>query len=229
MGVSHEEAWRTATNPHHLIRLSRVRSNGRKYLLLACAIVRHLMPGKRSDVGGRVLDELERFAFPQPARGVKTHLWREVVRPRFSVVDLPSPPSEARRTLGTDASWLLAFQFRLHALTAMRGADVNVVLDVLLRYEPDELRLRACELIREVFGNPFRPPVIEPGWLACDNGAVKHIAEQIAAAGHFADLPILADALEDAGCRDEELLRHCREGRMHVPGCWALDAVLGRG
>ena len=61
MGVSREEVWQTADNPRHVLRLSRVRPNGRKYLLLVCAIVRHVLPGKRSEVGLRVLDELERF------------------------------------------------------------------------------------------------------------------------------------------------------------------------
>ena len=84
-------------------------------------------------------------------------------------------------------------------------------------------------LAQEILGSPFHKPVFEPTWLMCNHGAAKHIAEQIFASGNFADLPILADALEDAGCRDEELLRHCREERTHVPGCWALDTVFGRG
>ncbi len=85
-----------------------------------------------------------------------------------------------------------------------------------------------AHLVREVFGNPFRPPEIEPEWLLWNHGAARHIAKQIAASGHFADLPILADALEDAGCTDDSLLQHMRSGTTHVPGCWALDAVLGR-
>jgi hypothetical protein len=83
-------------------------------------------------------------------------------------------------------------------------------------------------LAADILGSPFHRPHIERDWLAWNHGAVSHIAEQIAATGNFADLPILADALEDAGCTDEFLLHHCREGHVHVPGCWALDAVLGR-
>jgi hypothetical protein len=226
MGVSHEEAWRTATNPRHLLRLSRVRPSGRKYLLLACAVVRHVMPGQRSALGLRVLDELERFAFPQPAKGVKTHLWREVVRPRCP--EVPNRPIRACDQLRDDAPWVSVFDYRLYSLAAVRAADVNAVLDLMLPHPLAARGDRVSELIREVFANPFRPPVIEPGWLVCNHGAVEHIAEQIAASGNFTDLPILADALEDAGCRDEDLLRHCRESQTHVPGCWALDAVLGR-
>lgn len=85
-----------------------------------------------------------------------------------------------------------------------------------------------ADLVREVFGNPFRQTVIDPAWLTWSSGTVQHIAEHIAATGSFGDMPVLADALEDAGCADEELLRHCREERTHVPGCWALDLILGR-
>lgn len=53
------------------------------------------------------------------------------------------------------------------------------------------------------------------------------------AAGVYADrafdrLPILADALEDAGCDDLDLLNHCRDDLLHVRGCWALDQILGK-
>jgi hypothetical protein len=41
-------------------------------------------------------------------------------------------------------------------------------------------------------------------------------------------LPVLADALEDAGCTDRALLGHCRSGLRHVRGCWAIDLLLGR-
>jgi len=45
---------------------------------------------------------------------------------------------------------------------------------------------------------------------------------------HFSAMPILADALHEAGCEDELVLHHCREPRAHVRGCWLCDAVLGR-
>ena len=142
---------------------------------------------------------------------------------------MPGPPLWAWKNLRDDSRWVHAFDQRLRALNTVSGADVNVILALMLPFPRAARGARISDLIREVFANPFRPPVIEPGWLACNHGAVKHVAEQIAATGNFADLPILADAVEDAGCCDGELLRHCREERNHVPGCWALDAVLGRG
>ena len=83
-------------------------------------------------------------------------------------------------------------------------------------------------LARDILGNPFRPTAVDPAWRECNHGAVRHIGEQILRTGSFADLPILADALEDAGCSDAAILEHCRSGGPHAPGCWALDAVLGR-
>jgi hypothetical protein len=53
------------------------------------------------------------------------------------------------------------------------------------------------------------------------------IANHIITTGNYADVPILGDALEDAGCHDEHMLRHCRLA-THVPGCWVVDAVLGK-
>jgi hypothetical protein len=42
----------------------------------------------------------------------------------------------------------------------------------------------------------------------------------------FGPMPILADALQDAGCENEDILAHCREPGPHVRGCWAIDLVL---
>jgi len=83
-------------------------------------------------------------------------------------------------------------------------------------------------LAREVLGNPFRVPHINPEWREWHGGAVRLIAERVAQTWDFSALPVLADALQDAGCEDEYLLAHLRGPGPHVPGCWALEAVLGR-
>jgi hypothetical protein len=87
---------------------------------------------------------------------------------------------------------------------------------------------RMVELVRDVLGNPFRPIVIQPEWREWNHRAVAHIAQHIVTAGSYTDVPILGDALEEAGCGDEETLGHCRTG-THAPGCWVVDAVLGMG
>jgi hypothetical protein len=84
----------------------------------------------------------------------------------------------------------------------------------------------AADLLREVFGNPFRPAVLAPGWRTEAVVAVARGAYAERASGR---LPVLADALEDAGCTDADILAHCRGPGPHVRGCWVVDLVLGKG
>jgi hypothetical protein len=81
-------------------------------------------------------------------------------------------------------------------------------------------------LLREIFGNPFRPAGFDPVLRTTD---VMLLARGIDAERAFDRMPILADALQDAGCANEELLLHFRDVKqVHVRGCWALDLVLGK-
>jgi hypothetical protein len=90
-------------------------------------------------------------------------------------------------------------------------------------------RPNAACLLRELFGNPFRPvPPVEPAWLTWNGGTVSTLATAMYDSGDFARTPLLADALEDAGCADAELLGHLRGPGPHARGCWALDLVLRR-
>jgi hypothetical protein len=91
-----------------------------------------------------------------------------------------------------------------------------------------ETTARLSAAVREVMGNPFRPWSVRPDWLTAHDGAVRRIAEHVERTGNFAELPILGDALEDAGCSDAEALAHCRDGGPHAFGCWVLDAILER-
>jgi hypothetical protein len=85
--------------------------------------------------------------------------------------------------------------------------------------------LAQCDLLRDIVGPPARPSV-EGGWLT-NSGAAKDLAQVIYDERAFDRLPHLADALEDAGCTDAELLGHLRSPGPHVRGCWAVDLVLG--
>jgi hypothetical protein len=79
-------------------------------------------------------------------------------------------------------------------------------------------------LLRDIVGNPFRPVRFEDRWRDRNASAcARAIYEERA----FDRLPILADALEDAGCAEPAILEHCREQRQHVRGCWVLDSCLG--
>jgi hypothetical protein len=83
-------------------------------------------------------------------------------------------------------------------------------------------------LLRDIFGNPFRPLTFDRSWLAWNNSTVAKISQAIYEDRAFDRLPVLADALEDAGCHDADILAHCRQSREHVWGCWVVDLLLGK-
>ena len=80
-------------------------------------------------------------------------------------------------------------------------------------------------MVRCIFGNPFHPVVLDPSWRT---STVLSLAGGIYEERAFDRMPILADALQDAGCEDAEVLVHCRNPGPHVRGCWVLDLLLGK-
>jgi hypothetical protein len=95
-----------------------------------------------------------------------------------------------------------------------------------LREERRAVR-RGVEASRDVLGDPTRSSVVvRPEWLAWGEGTVPRLARTIHEQGAFEALPVLADALEDAGCAESVLLEHLRSPGSHCRGCWALDLVL---
>jgi hypothetical protein len=92
----------------------------------------------------------------------------------------------------------------------------------------DETTRVLAALLREVFCNPFRRVAVDPAWLTWRGYLVASMARRIYDERDFAALPVLGDALEDAGCTEAALLGHLRSPGPHVRGCWALDAILGR-
>jgi hypothetical protein len=100
------------------------------------------------------------------------------------------------------------------------GLEPSTPVDVRLR----EREVQAA-LLRDLFGNPFRPASLGAAWLTRD---ASTLAQSIYDDRNFVDLPILADALEEAGCSDPDILGHCRSGGDHVRGCWVVDLVLNK-
>ncbi len=84
----------------------------------------------------------------------------------------------------------------------------------------------STNLLRDIFGNPFRPVAFDPNWRTA---TAVGLAQTMYDARHFNAMPILADALQDAGCEDDAILGHCRDANgIHVRGCWVVDLVLGK-
>jgi hypothetical protein len=88
--------------------------------------------------------------------------------------------------------------------------------------------VQQCQFLLCIFGNPFRPVAINPAWLAWNDRTIPKIAQAIYDERAFDRLPILADALEEAGCANQDILAHCRQSGEHVRGCWAVDLILRR-
>jgi hypothetical protein len=85
-----------------------------------------------------------------------------------------------------------------------------------------------CDLLRELFGATAGPVNFDPGWLAWQGGTVRRIAARSWESRDFTRMPILADALEEAGCAEAAILAHCRGLGPHYRGCWVLDLLLQR-
>jgi hypothetical protein len=100
----------------------------------------------------------------------------------------------------------------------------------------DAERASQCNLLRDIFGPlPFRQGTVERSWLAWHEGLTARLAQATYEQRSLPDgrldgsrLGILADALEEANCQDEEVLKHLREQEGHWRGCWVLDLLLGK-
>jgi hypothetical protein len=82
--------------------------------------------------------------------------------------------------------------------------------------------------LHDIIGNPFCPMIAHPSWLVWGDSTVVKLAQGIYDERAFGRLPVLADALEEAGCDNAEILAHCRGSGPHVRGCWVVDLLLGK-
>jgi hypothetical protein len=84
------------------------------------------------------------------------------------------------------------------------------------------------KLLHDVLGNPFRPASLHRSWLNWNSRLLVSMAQTMYDSRDFIDMPIMADALEEAGCTDTDILNHCRQPGEHVRGCWVIDFILGK-
>jgi hypothetical protein len=116
-----------------------------------------------------------------------------------------------------------------HASNASRAAVFDAARNRMRFGEPIDFTERAIQeqrqaaFLRDIFGNPFRPIMFSPSWRT---DTALTLARQMYESRDFGAMPILADALQDAGCEDAVILGHCRGEGPHVRGCWVVDLVL---
>jgi hypothetical protein len=206
-----EAEWLVADDPSAMLRFLGPRLSDRKRRLFACACCRlfwHLLSGP---LAAPAVDAAERYA-----DGLISHRQlQDIACGRWSQIEPVSG---------------VAFEKVLQAVQAAaavsRGTVFSLTESFQLIQRVDEDRKTQAILLRDLAGNPYRTLSGELPWLTWESGMVAKLAQSIYDERSFEDLPVLADALEDAGCRDAVLLEHCRARGPHAKGCWAVDLLL---
>jgi hypothetical protein len=221
-----EAEWRTCGSPEAILNLLTDKASPRKLRLYAigcCRRIWHLLIDDRCrhavEVAQRFVDgratERDLFA-AETVVAAAARLWGEVgSQLARSTHALGGAAWAATRQSAWVAAWDAAWDARMVARDLMPGTDW------------EQERVWQAGLLRDLIGNPFRPARIHPAWLLADDGAVGKLAQVIYDEGRYGDLPILGDALEEAGCTSPDILEHCRARQAHYRGCWVVDAVLG--
>jgi hypothetical protein len=203
-----EADWLASQDPWRLMLAARAfsRTEGtatRKLRLLGCAYCRRRW-GRLRGPERHAVEAAERLADQQASQEEFLDALREQLGPNTSTGSF---------------TWLL---------WSLGGGPDHTMVEAVDYWDRDGERAAHARLGRDIFGNPYRSVTIDPGWLAWNGGTVPKLARTVYDDWAFDRLPILADALEDAGCSDPEVLAHCRQPGEHARGCWAVDLLLGK-
>jgi hypothetical protein len=233
-----EQEWLDSTDPRPMLEFLRGKASDRKLRLLACAYCRRAWGSlawgsEPEEMLTKAVAVAEFFAdglVPNKKLGKarsnlsKLALARRLLALWFRHDGRHSPDELAHyEQQSVAADWVL-FAFRS-----------TVALDELMRVvRPDGPGQEGLVgSLRCLFGSPFRRAALEPSWLAWNDGTVVRLAhsayeERSLPEGtlNLVRLAVLADALEDAGCADPNILAHLRGPRPHVRGCWVVDLLL---
>ncbi|WP_029631810.1 hypothetical protein [Zavarzinella formosa] len=230
-----EEMWLTSEDPHSLGTgmaglildgFSGITARKVQLFMVACARrVVHLLPG---DLCRRAIDLAETAADAPGGLFAISQL------PTFDQIQRELNPQEPPPDMLTIMGLAMAKELTRPEDTGARmrhmigGWAAGVVAIATNEPGSDAEIGPQVLLLHDIFGNLFRPPALDPAWLTWDAGTIPAIAQGIYEESAFHRLPILADALEDAGCEDADILAHCRGPGPHVRGCWVVDLMLGK-
>ncbi len=234
-----EQEWLTSADPREMLGPIPERENKRKLRLFACACCRQVLNPFVPPFVIRAVTAAEAFADGEISGDALARV-REVVGEAAIAADRDGAHGGTqyfRELLGACLSAccqsvgvaeLAQDTAHVTASAAGDGPLREGLRVVRIEDRPPEffaeLALQA-DLVRDIFGNPFQSVRIELEWLT---ETVLALARQMYESRDFGAMSILADALQDAGCDDEDILGHCRLPREHARGCWVVDLLLGK-
>jgi hypothetical protein len=222
-----EDEWNSCTDPQRMLEFLRDtgRATDRRCRLFACACVRQVWA--RVKVSGRQAVQVAE----QCADGQVALKALRVARAAASA----SLHGAARAAMATtrEPAFAAAREAQREVIQTAKKTDRGA-WQTVWAVKAAAYREQA-DLLRDIFG-PLRKVRIDPMWLAWNDGSVVKLAEAAyenrempGGALDNARLGVLADALEDGGCDDEEVLAHLRQqGKLHVRGCYVVDLLLNK-
>jgi hypothetical protein len=232
-----EQEWLDASDPRRMLEILRKirKVSNRKLRLFAVACCRHIWPLLCDDASRRAVQVAERFADGLAnsehlsaaleallktlrVRGAQNSA---LVASVYAAVDEGVVPGRPSGHVQNESMFDEGANFHAAADLAAWHAARSAQGKAFKRQQ----KLQSSSL-RDIAGNPFRPkPVFEPAWRA---PGVLALAREMYNSGTFNRMPALADALQAAGCTDDDILRHCRVPTAHARGCWVVDLILNR-
>jgi hypothetical protein len=208
--MTEEQWWASEDDPHKMLHYLRGKASDRKLRLFAVACCRYLWCNLADERSRTAVEVAERFS-DGLATERKLQDASSAARAAAQEAGKASPASDAADV----AAW-----------TACSGDGHSIAFHVFLSATEDAESKHQATLLRCIFGpRIFRPVTLDSSLLTL---TVKQLAEAIYDDRAFDRLPILADALEDAGCDNADILNHCRQPGEHVRGCWVVDLILGK-
>jgi hypothetical protein len=212
-----EDDWLTYEQPQPMLRHVRERVTARKLRLFAVACCRRIWPMLTDERSRHAVEVAEHVADGQVRRKEQA----AAALAARAAGALTNPPAALAAASAVCYASPKSFCWIVAESTANAAATAAAVLGGSWYSE----QAAQAALVREICGNPFRRIAFDLSWLTA---TVSRVAAAIYDQRQFEGLPILSDALEEAGCTDEAILTHCREPGEHVRGCWVLDSILGK-
>jgi hypothetical protein len=219
-----EAEWRASTDPMPMLLHLGEQASSRKVRLYACACAHRVWERLADERSRQAVVTAERFADGLADAAELAQAFRAAQQGWDEM-----PEVEGNRRVAGNKALTAARRARRAARVARDAAtppgQARLGLWAGLG-ESAARRAALADLLRDIF--PFRPVAVDPSWLAWDGGTIPRLALAIYDERAFDRLPILGDALEEAGCTDLEVLGHCRGEGVHVRGCWLVDALAGK-